>query len=461
MIRALAITILAAICLMGCGRADESAADTDSLVIFSPHSDEIRQEFTAAFQAWYKRGTGRDVRVSWPDAGGGTEMLRRLADKFRAGRFDVDLVFGGGPIFDQLKALGMLQPCRLPADVLAAVPPRVAGQPLYDPEFNWYGAAISTFGIIYNKKMISDRGLPEVRDWESMADPRFFGIVGAGDASRSASVRKAYEIILQAYGYERGMAILMRIGANAREFYATASEIPRNCAQGFVAVGPCIEFYAFRQMRSEGGGNLGFIVPSGLTVVTPDPIGVLRGAPHPKVAEKFVEFAMRPEGQRLWVLPAGAPGGPQKYTLERLAALPSVYQEPGAKTIAERMNPFTVAPADFYSPAKENERQTVLADYLRVALMENHDPLKKAWKAVIDAGLPKERLDQLTRPLISEQEMLRLGREVWTPLIVSEDATAEQKADLKRQEEERARQRSDLTAAWSAEFRQRYEALAK
>ena len=463
--RFIALGAVLSLALAGCGGGQQPAADTDTLVIYSPHSDEIQQEFTEAFQAWYQREAGRRVEISWPDAGGGgTQILRRLQDKFRARRFDIDLVFGGGPIFGQMKTLGMLEPVRLPPEILAAIPPKAAGQPLYDPDGYWYGAAISTFGLIANQKLIKDKGLPQVQGWETLADPRYFGYVGAGDPAKSVSVLKAYEVILQAYGYERGMAILVRMGANAREFYTSASDIPKNCAQGFIAAGPCIDFYAFRQMQSEGGANLRFVVPPGMTVITCDPVALLKNAPHRAVAEKFIEFVLRPEGQRLWMLPAGAPGGPRKYALQRSAVLPSLYAEAAERPPQDapaRMNPFTAPPADFYDAAKENARQTILTDYLRVALVENHGALKKAWRKVMEAGPGAERAAELARPLVSEEEMLRLGREVWTPLLAPEDAPPEKKAELQRQEELRQRCKSDIETQWSETLRQRYEQLAR
>ncbi|MBE3135207.1 MAG: extracellular solute-binding protein [Acidobacteria bacterium] len=446
----------------GCGGGGTPASDTDALVIYSAHSDEIIAEFTGAFKAWYTRETGRDVDVAWPDpGGGGTFILKRLQDKFHAGRYDVDVAYGGGMIFEQMKQLGMLEPYKLPAEVLAAIPPKVAGQPIYDPDFSWYGPAISTFGLIINKTLIADKGLPEVTDWASPADPKYFGLAGAGDPSKSGSLRKAYEIILQAYGYEKGMSILVRTGANAREFASASSDIPRNCAKGFIAAGPCIDFYAYRQMHSEGGKSLGFVAPPGLTVVNCDPVAILKNAPHRRVAERFVEFVMRPEGQRLWMLPAGAPGGPKKFALMRLAVLPSVHEEARALGTDIPFAPFSAPAADFYDAEKENARQTVLADYLRVTLVENHDALRKAWKAVIDAGLPPDRVAELVRPLVSEDEMLRLGREVWQPVVVPDGAPADEQAALKREQERRQRARSDVQTQWSAQARAKYEALAK
>jgi hypothetical protein len=188
---------------------------------------------------------------------------------------------------------------------------------------------------------------------------------------------------------------------------------------------------------------------------------VLKNAPHRQLAQEFVEFVLRPEGQRLWMLPAGAPGGPRQYTLGRLSVLPNLYQEAEALSAAATVNPFKVTPSDFYDAAKESLRQAILADYLRVVLAENHASLAIAWKAVIDAGMPAGRMAQLTRPLISEEEMLRLAREDWSPILVPEDATPEKKADLLRREEDRQRRKSDILTRWSEESRRRYEAMAK
>ncbi|HUU31188.1 MAG TPA: hypothetical protein VMY69_03715 [Phycisphaerae bacterium] len=104
---------------------------------------------------------------------------------------------------------------------------------------------------------------------------------------------------------------------------------------------------------------------------------------------------------------------------------------------------------------------SVLADYLRVALVENHAALRKAWQRLIGRGLPAAEVAELGRPLVSEDEMLRLGREVWMPILAADAATADEKARLTRREEARRRQKSDLETAWSRELRARYERLAK
>jgi len=460
----LAVALLA---LAGCRKAAEpqpaAAEGGDELVIYSPHSDEIRDEFGLGFEAWYRSQTGRRVRVSWPDAGGTSQMLRRLQDKFEAGRFDVDVVFGGGsPTFEEMKGRGLLEPYKLPADLLGAIPPVVAGQRIYDPDYTWYGAALTNFGLIYNRAVIRAQHLPPVTAWDAMGEPAYVGLVGAGDAAKSGSMRAAYEIILEAYGYERGMALLVRTMANSRQIYNGAGEIPRDCAQGIIAVGPCIDFYADRQMHSEGGEDLGYVAPPGLTVLNCDPIGILKKAPHRPVAEKFLQYVLSPAGQLLWVLPPGVPEGPRKFALERTPVLPALLARPDVKARrGETTDPFSLPPAAFYDAAKGSARVAILPDYLRVAAVENEASLKQAWRAIIAAGLPADLVAELTRPLISEDEMARLGREVWAPIRVPADATPEKATELRQREEMRLRRKAELLTEWRNTLYHRYESLAE
>ncbi len=89
---------------------------------------------------------------------------------------------------------------------------------------------------------------------------------------------------------------------------------------------PAIDFYASTKIAAAGPEKLGYIDPRGQRVVTADPIGILRGAPHQKLAREFVAFVLSPQGQKLWMLKKGAPGGPVNNALYRLAAVPSSYK---------------------------------------------------------------------------------------------------------------------------------------
>ena len=127
------------------------------LVIISPHSPEIRAEFSRGFSRWYQKQTGKTGAVNWLDIGGTGESIEyirsRNAEKRQAG--GVDIFFGGGnfPFFTLEKA-GLLARHIPPDSIISHVPPDINGSPIIGNDSMWYGAAISGFGIIYNKNLV-------------------------------------------------------------------------------------------------------------------------------------------------------------------------------------------------------------------------------------------------------------------------------------------------------------------
>ncbi len=206
--------------------------------------------------------------------------------------------------------------------VIDRIPPTFSGIELYDRDRQWFGACLSGFGIIHNKKVLETLKLPAPREWADLAAPRYFSWVGSGDPRSSGSVHMAYEIILQAYGWEKGWSIILRMAGNIRNFSRAASDVPKDTALGEIACGLAIDVYAWRQVAEAGAERIGFILPEGLTVINPDGIAILKGAPHAELAAKFIEFTLSDAGQRLWVLRKGAPGGPKEYELGRMPVIP-------------------------------------------------------------------------------------------------------------------------------------------
>ena len=54
---------------------------------------------------------------------------------------------------------------------------------------------------------------------------------------------------------------------------------------------------------------------------------MFRGASNPELATRFIEFILSPEGQKLWGLKAGAPGGPEKMALRNMPLRRDYYVE--------------------------------------------------------------------------------------------------------------------------------------
>ena len=257
--------------------ASGSSHAADRLILLSPHWQGIRLEFTDAFRRHYRETAGRDVELQWLDVGGGSsDIIRYIESQFsvKPAGIGVDVVFGGGTDpYIYLKEKGLLVPYRLPRAILSAIPPDVAGLPLYDADYGWYSASMTGFGIIYNKAVLKKLGLPEPGTWADLARPEYFSWVGCADPRKSGSAHMAYEIILQAYGWEKGWQVLTAIGANARAFTSAAGQIPKDVTAGEVACGLTIDFYAWAQVRIYGPEVVGFVLPgiSPSSTATPSP----------------------------------------------------------------------------------------------------------------------------------------------------------------------------------------------
>jgi ABC-type Fe3+ transport system substrate-binding protein len=400
---------------------------TGNLVIVSPHQEGIQVEFGRAFADWHRRNYGTSVKIDWIDVGGTTKDEQYVRSNFqeRPQGGDFDIFFGGGTDpYLEFVDLGIALPFKLPEPSLSELPKEIGGIPLYDASYHWYGTSLTAFGILYNKAVLKQVGLPIPAAWEDLGDPRYFGMVSLADPRYSGTMRMMFEIILQAYGWEKGFALITRIGGNVPSFVHNSSQSAREVTLGEAACGLAIDFYAWAEIAEGGRDKMGFSIPSGLTVINPDSIAILRGAPHVALAKRFVTFVMSEEGQRLWMLPKGVAGGPKEYGLNRMAVLPTVYEQYKGKTLITG-NPFEMRMAMRYDREKGGARKDVIKDLIGAAIVDSHAELRSAYKAIIDNGMPEDSVRMLTRCPLTEEEAMALARGDWDDATVRAKVIAE------------------------------------
>ncbi len=386
------------------GKAD------DKLVIISPHWDGIRNEFGDAFASLYKRETGRTIALDWLDPGGTNDCVRYVLSEFKrnpAG-IGIDVFFGGGTDpFLLMKNGGMLAPLTLDSSVIGPIPQAIGGINLFDPDHRWYGAVLSSFGISYNKWVARKLGFAVPTSWKDLADPMLFSWVGAADPRNSGTMHLMFEIIVQAYGWNNGWRILTGIAGNAKTFSNNASEIPPMVAKGDLAFGMAIDMYGWAAVAGAGEDKVGFVLPTNLTITSADAIAMLTGAPHPAAAKRFIEFVLSEQGQKLWFLRKGTPGGPVRQELDRMPILAGLYDKFAGQT-AVHGNPFATAGGFHFDNALASRRWVVFNDLLGAALIDHGRELRTAWKPNATAGDPA----WASMP-ITEVECMRLAVHDW------------------------------------------------
>ncbi|MED5584834.1 MAG: ABC transporter substrate-binding protein [Verrucomicrobiota bacterium] len=448
-----------------------SDSGINTLTVITPHNESIRHEFGLAFATHMKLTRNQTVHIDWRTPGSGTADLERyLQSEYRANfenywrntlgkdwnnavvgaNFDnrrltiaetsnsdtpeqaakraflkssvscgVDVFFGGGDYpFKRFAEMGYLvdsgifdrHPEWFSKDI---IPAKFSGEIYYDTRKRWVGASLASFGICYNPLVLQRLGISKTpSQWSHLGEPEYFRKIAIADPTKSGSVTKALEMLIQQYirneinagiadntslsaGWEQGLMLIRRIGANARYFTDSATKIPFDVAQGNAAAGMCIDFFGrtYNEITTQKGhgSRIHYLTPMGGSSFSVDPIALLRGAPNPSLAKAFIDFVISTAGQKIWAYRPGSPGGPAKKALRRLPIRKDLY---GQKNREHQSDPEVL-------PFSENEGFEYVAEWtgshfnplrfiVRVMCIDTHDELQAAWQALINSGFPEK-----------------------------------------------------------------------
>lgn len=402
--------------------ASPASAD-DRLVILSPHNESIRKEFGEAFASWWRGKTGRSVYVDWRTPGGTSEIRMVIESGFKAaeetGRegIGVDLFFGGGePDFAGQARAGRLAKLDVFDEMPelfgegGVIPETFTGERYFAEDEVWVGTCMSQFGICYNPDFIRRLGIAAPSEWRDLGEPAYAGSLALADPTKSGSVARTFELLVQGEmqkslaaggtaekGWDEGLRLIQRMGANARYFTDSASKIPHDVGQGNAAAGMSIDFYgrsyAADLTTRDGKPRVVWIAPKGGTTLSADPIAVLKGAPSMALAQEFVKFCLSREAQRLWFQKPGTEGGPAARALHRTPIRRDMYDaETLALTTMPGVNPYEDEGNFTYDRALTGKVFNTLRTLVKVMCIDSHEEMKSAWSAIIEAGMPEDAL---------------------------------------------------------------------
>jgi len=289
-----ALSVAVFFCLTGIGF---SQTLENELYLITPVSKDVHDPVLKAFAAYAKKRWNVDVKTSAMPQGTPVAYGQILEWK---GKPRADVFWGGeGTLFDNLAREGLLDKLQLPDKMWNEIPAEIGkpvGLPLKDPKRFWVGTMLEPYGIIYQPKLLKRLGV-EIRDWDDLLNPKLKGQIAQCTPDRSSSSHASYEVVLQTYGWEKGWDWLRKLAVNTGIFTARSRDVPNVVAKGEFAVGFAVPSYmAFAEVLN--GYDVKYVYPKN-AYVTPEPMAVLKGAPHARTAHAFVEFMLSEEGQKL------------------------------------------------------------------------------------------------------------------------------------------------------------------
>jgi ABC-type Fe3+ transport system substrate-binding protein len=344
------------------GAATDAPAATKEVAIVTSFPKELFETFKKAFEA---RPGGVRVVIRPMQTNAGVTYVRETRARPEADLFWASAV----DAFAALKAEGLLEKHALPREVAARIPATIGAFPIHDPDGHYFGFAISGYGFMWNKPYLQAHRLTPPREWTDLADPRYFGHLAISAPSRSGTTHLTIEVILQAYGWEKGWGLLLNAGGSMGTITERSFGVPEAVISGQYGIGIVVDFFGLSAIAS--GNPVDFAYPS-LTSVVPANIGLIRGGPNAENGRAFIHYLLSEEGQLALFQPQ----------VGRLPVIPELY----ARGPQGYPNPFTMklGGVTFNDKLSSSRRNVVNALFDQIITFR-HAELKAAWGAIYKA----------------------------------------------------------------------------
>jgi ABC-type Fe3+ transport system substrate-binding protein len=400
-----------------------AAAGTKEVIVVTSFPKELFENYKKAFEA---KHPGVTVVINAKQTNAGVTYLQETKARPAA-----DIFWVSAPdAFLTLKTDGILEKYTPPKEIVARIPAKIGAFPISDPDGTYFGFAVSGYGLMWNKPYMQAHKLPEPREWTDLADPRFHGHLVISAPSRSGTTHLTIEVILQAYGWEKGWALLLNSGGNMGSITERSFGVPEAVNSGQYGIGVVIDFFGLSAIAS--GFPVDFVYPS-LTSVVPASVGIVKGGPNPENARAFVNYLLSDEGQMLLF----------SKEIGRLPVVPELF----AKAPAGYPNPFTMklGGVDFNNKLSSGRRNVVnsLYDHL---ITFRHAELRAAWGAIYRA---EEAIAKATgKDVTQAKTMVAEARKLAASVPIDAKAASDKEVNAAFKDKAKADFKSKLETEW-------------
>ncbi|WP_018409890.1 ABC transporter substrate-binding protein [Methyloversatilis thermotolerans] len=342
-----------ALCALLSSLACVAGPDDDRVVVLTSYPEELTARYLRAFESRYP---GMRVELLWRQSADALLWLRG------PGTGAVDVYWAPSPgNFATLKSDGRLT--RLEVD--KALPAKVGGEAISDPDGHYVAFELAGYGIACNVQSLRALGLPVPRDWSDLTAPGYAGRVQLPIPGRVGFAPGLIEAVLQGQGWKKGWALLSEIAGNATFGAGDATPALDDLVSGQVAARMTIDFFAAQQAAGRSS-PVRFVYPP-RTAYSPAHVAVLADAPHADAARRFVNFLLSAEGQDLLLHPdvRRLPVRPDRYAAHpELSARPFAADTPGFDSTLMR------------------KRQGLVAALFDIVLVQPHAERAHLWARV-------------------------------------------------------------------------------
>ena len=285
------IVLLALLVAAGLFAEGQTQKAAGPVVVYAALDTKTANDLAAAF----KQATGLEAEIALQIEQAGTVSSRI---KTEAGSPRADVVIGGNSNFHaDLAAGGFLQKYLSPVVAKAGI-----DRKFMDPDGYWTGWYLGALCILYNTKRyqeeISPKGIAAPATWDDLLNPAYKGEVIASNPATTGGAYLMMAAQIFRLGSEKaGFDYVKALDANVAQYTSGANGSIPLVSQGEAIVGFA---WGHDTIKQKLQGNLP------ITVVFPKDTGfeiggvsLIKGAPHAAAAQKFIDFLLSPEAQKI------------------------------------------------------------------------------------------------------------------------------------------------------------------
>ncbi|NWF93555.1 MAG: extracellular solute-binding protein [Syntrophaceae bacterium] len=413
--------------------ASMAGAATKEVVIVTSFPKELFETYKKAFEARYP---GVTVVVKQKQTTEGVTYIRETASKPEA-----DIMWASAvDAFQVLKAEKLLAHYSLSKEISSKIPARVGTYPIHDPDGFFFGFALSGYGMMWNKPYLQAHKLKPPAEWTDLIDPSYYGHLAISAPSRSGTTHLTVEAILQAYGWEKGWALLLNMGGNMAVVTERSFGVPEGVNNGQYGIGIVIDFFGLSAISS--GFPVDFAYPS-MTPIVPANVGIVKGGPNSENAKRFVNYLLSEEGQVLLFKP----------DIGRLPVIPELY----ARAPSGYPNPFKMklGVLDFNSELS-SVRYGLLNSLFDQIVTFRLGELKEAWGAIYKAEKAIEEAKKKKKDVTKAAALIAEARSLATRVPVPESKANNKDFNKAFKGKEKTEARAKLETEWDAAAKANY-----
>lgn len=260
------------------------AAQAQTLAVYSSVDEANARKILSAFTA----DTGVAVNMVFLSTGPALSRLQAEANRPQAD------VWFGAPVENHVLAAerGLTEPYLSPdAQGLAAG--------YKDAKGSWYAIYTNPLALGVRTDILSKRGAPVPQAWADLTNPAYKGLVQMPSPQTSGT---SYEMILtlvKLMGEDQAFAYMKAVGANVQTY--TQSGTAPSAALGLGQCAVAIQFTPGFLELADKGYPVGVVFPKEGVGHEVAAVSIVKGAQHPKEAQRLVDWVVSRKGQQAMV----------------------------------------------------------------------------------------------------------------------------------------------------------------